>query len=198
MPSKSPLNSPAGLDMSPVSRDATIKTHDFDNDHSHSVTLNNSDEIVELQDLRQELDSDSGTATNSSDEFDWEGEDDVSTKDAVTAAKVRRGRRVWSLFMKLARPIRTLLVAILGAGVCITPLLVFEFHFKTSVARPHVHAWSLWLSIAWAAGAVTYLVVDLIPRIIVFVVMLFHGSVERLKLRIEVRIASLVHRRQGD
>ncbi|KLO11534.1 hypothetical protein SCHPADRAFT_830996 [Schizopora paradoxa] len=189
MTSKSSENPPAGLEMSPASRDATIKTHDFDGDHSRSVTLNNSDEIVELQDLQQETESDSGTATNSSDEFDWEGEDDVSTKDAIAAAKVRRGRRLWSLFMKLARPIRTLLVAILGAGLFITPLLVFEFHFKSSVVRPHVHAWSLWASISWAAGAVTYLVVDMIPRIIVFIVMLFHGSVERLKVRIELLLA---------
>jgi len=174
--------------MSPASRDATIKTHDFDGDHSRSVTLNNSDEIV-LQHLNQETNSDSGTATNSSDEFDWDGEDDVSTKDAVAAAKIRRGRRMWSLFMKLARPIRTTLVAILGAGVFIAPLLVFEFHFKNSVVRPHVHAWSLWASISWAAGAVTYLVVDLIPRIIIFIVMLFHGSVERLKVRIELLLA---------
>lgn len=193
MARKSSQTYPAGLEMSPTLRDATIKMHDFDGDHSRSVTLNNSDEIVELQQLTQDTDSDSGTATNSSDEFDWEGEDDVGTKEAVAAAKVRRGRRLWSLFMKLARPIRTMLVAMLGAGVLVSPLLVFELHFKHSVVRPHVHAWSLWATIAWAAGAITYLVVDLIPRIIVSIAMLFHGSVERLKVRIEVRMPFLYY-----
>lgn len=171
--------------LSSLSPSPNPKAHDYapsplEADQSHSITLNNSH--------APDADTDT-TATNSSDEFDWEAEEDaVSVRDASEAKqKARRGRKLWNLFMRLARPIRTLLVAIIGAGILIAPLLVFQFRFHSSAVRPHVHAWSLWLSITWAAGAVTYLVVDMIPRMVIFVMVMFHGQVERLKTQLEVR-----------
>ncbi|KAL5513321.1 hypothetical protein ACEPAH_3720 [Sanghuangporus vaninii] len=132
-------------------------------------------------------DSLSDSATVSSDEFDWDAEDDgASKKDLETKRKTRRGRKIYGLFMKLSRTFRTFLVAILGAGIFIAPYLIFHFRFHDSPARPHVHAWSLWFSITWAAGSGTYLIVDLIPRFIIFIVTLFHGQVENLKSQIEL------------
>ncbi|KAL5536761.1 hypothetical protein ACEPAF_584 [Sanghuangporus sanghuang] len=132
-------------------------------------------------------DSLSDSVTVSSDEFDWDAEDDgASKRDLETKRKTRRGRKIYGLFMKLSRSFRTFLVAILGAGIFIAPYLIFHFRFHDSPARPHVHAWSLWFSITWAAGSGTYLIVDLIPRFIIFIVTLFHGQVENLKSQIEL------------
>jgi hypothetical protein len=70
-----------------------------------------------------------------------------------------------------------------GCGILITPLLfvshinlgstsntkhrVFELRFKSSSARSQVFAWSLWLSIIWAAGCTTSIFVDLAPRLFI-------------------------------
>lgn len=135
-------------------------------------------------------DSDS-TSTDSSDDFDWD-EDDEDTKRPSHAEKVhraKRGRAVWLAFMKLARPIRTLLVGVVGTAILITPLLVFQLRFQSNVAQPHVHAWSLWLAIIWAAGCITSIVVDNITRFVIALVVLFGGQVERLKIQLELTLA---------
>lgn len=124
------------------------------------------------------------TATNSSDEFDWD-EDEEAAK-AAKDTKAKRGRALYLAFMKLARPFRVLLIGVLGAGIFITPLIVVELKFKSNKVRPQVHAWSMWLSIIWAAACITYLAVDAIPRMIVALIVLFGGHVERLKTQLEV------------
>ncbi|TFK48756.1 hypothetical protein OE88DRAFT_1663898 [Heliocybe sulcata] len=145
----------------------------------------------ELHDSHLTADSASDTtATNSSDEFDWEEEDEEEgEKEAKEKTKARRGRAIWLAYMKLARFIRVLLVGALGAGLLIAPLLVFELRFRSSVAEPHVHMWSLWLSIVWAAGCGTYLVVDYVPRFLMWLIVLFGGSIERLQTQIELTLA---------
>ncbi|KAJ7126546.1 Mechanosensitive ion channel-domain-containing protein [Mycena crocata] len=135
--------------------------------------------------------SDSDSSTDSSDEFDWD-EDDEDAKRAKNPDKVhkaRRGRAVWLAFMKLARPIRTLLAGVIGTAILLTPLLVFELRFKSNIARPQVHAWSLWFAIIWAAGCLTSILVDNITRFIVAVIVLFGGQVERLKIQLELTLA---------
>ena len=147
------------------------KTHD-EHDQSAATLLNTSSHDHDLHKASAN-DSLSDTATNTSDEFDWDAEDDAASrkdKDLEAKRKTRRGRKIYGLFMKLSRTFRTFLVAVLGAGIFIAPLLVVTFKFHDSVVRPHVHMWSLWLSIIWAAASVTYLVVDLIPRFIIFIV----------------------------
>ncbi|KAA1470313.1 hypothetical protein DENSPDRAFT_836085 [Dentipellis sp. KUC8613] len=130
------------------------------------------------------------TATNSDDEFDWEAdEDNVSVHKAADVSKAKRGRFLYLTFMKLSRPVRTLIVGILGAGIFITPLLVFQLRFKNNPARPHAHAWSLWFAIIWAASCITYLLVDLIPRLFIGIIVLLGYKVERLKTQIELIFA---------
>ncbi|KAL0953430.1 hypothetical protein HGRIS_004666 [Hohenbuehelia grisea] len=129
------------------------------------------------------------TATNSSDEFNWD-EDDEDSPDSPDRSKAKRFRALWLAFMKLARPIRTLIVGILGAGVLITPLIVVTLKFQSKdIVRRHVHAWSLWLSIVWVAGCLTFLVVDSVPRLIIAIIVLFGGQVERLKTQLELTLA---------
>jgi hypothetical protein len=127
------------------------------------------------------------TATNSSDEFDWEEDDDRKEEKEVEKKRAKRGRAIYLALMKLSRPVRVFLIGALGAGILVTPLLVFNLRFKNSPARQQAHIWSLWLTIIWSAGCVTYLVVDSLPRLIISIIVLFGGQVERLKLQIEVR-----------
>ncbi|EGN93007.1 hypothetical protein SERLA73DRAFT_190130 [Serpula lacrymans var. lacrymans S7.3] len=130
------------------------------------------------------------TGTNSSDEFNWDEDDELTGNGNQASPKARRGRALWLAFMKLARPVRTLLVGVLGAGILISPLLVVELKYKDeSSVRPQVHAWSLWLSITWAAGCATYLVVDAIPRLAISLLVLYGAQVESLKTQIELALA---------
>ena len=134
------------------------------------------------------------TATNSSDEFDW-SEDDEGKEAVVTTGndgqvrriRARRGRAIYLAYMRLSRPFRVFIVALLGAGILITPLLVFQLRFKNSPATNQVHAWSLWFAITWAAGCATYIVVDAAPHLVVAVTNILGGKVERLKMKLEVR-----------
>ncbi|KAI6047439.1 Mechanosensitive ion channel-domain-containing protein [Pisolithus marmoratus] len=135
--------------------------------------------------LNDGVDSDS-SSTNTSDEFDWDEEEPSVVGETYEGTKARRGRALWLAFMKLARPIRTLLVGIVGTAILITPMLVVDIRFHSnSTVRPQVRAWSLWLSITWAASCVTYIVVDAIPKAVVTIIFLLGGQVERLKTQIE-------------
>jgi hypothetical protein len=150
----------------------------------------NGNQFETLDQTRIEEDSDSNTtSTNSSDEFDWDEEEVASQVESPeTGKRARRGRALWLGFMKLARPVRALLVGTLGAAFFIIPLLVVELRFKDKESvRLQVRVWSLWLSITWAASCATYLVVDAIPRTVIYIIFLLGGQVERLKTQIEVR-----------
>lgn len=133
----------------------------------------------------QQYDSDT-TATNSSDEFDEEDEDEEK-EDPAELVKARRIRWLWLSFMKLSRPLRVLLVGSIGVAILITPLLVVNIRFRENPVRLQVHVWSLWFTIIWSAACATTLVVDAIPYIVLLVIRLFGGQVERLKSQVEVR-----------
>lgn len=130
-------------------------------------------------------------ATESDEEFDWEAEDDArSNKDdsIANASNVRRGRAVWRAFMKLSRLLRTLIIAVLGIGILITPLLVFQLRFNNTPGKVEAHVWSLWMTITWAASCGTYLIVDLAPVLVLAVFRLFSHRVERMQITLEVRL----------
>lgn len=150
----------------------------------------NQSETLDQTHIEEDSDSDT-TSTNSSDEFDWDEEEVASQVETPeTGKKARRGRALWLGFMKLARPVRALLVGILGATFFIIPLLVVELRFKDKESvRLQVRVWSLWLSITWAASCATYLVVDAIPRTVIYIIFLLGGQVERLKTQIELTLA---------
>lgn len=140
-------------------------------------------------------DSDSDSdGTDSEDDFDWEAEDDARSTKAdplVNATNVRRGRAVWRAFMRLSRPVRTLIIAVLGTGILITPLLVFQLRFNNTPGRIQAHVWSLWMAITWAASCGTYLIVDLAPVLALAVFRLFSHRVERMQITVELTSAVL-------
>lgn len=126
------------------------------------------------------------TVTDLSD-FDWDAEDDAQSHKEGVKVKAKRIGAIWRGFMKLARPVRTLLIGALGAGIFITPLLVFKLRFNSSPVRIQAHVWSLWLTITWAAGCITYLLVDLIPSFILRFLKIANYRIERIQITIEVR-----------
>ncbi|EPQ54807.1 hypothetical protein GLOTRDRAFT_111417 [Gloeophyllum trabeum ATCC 11539] len=192
-------NEPPKQEEIPLPDIVRPKEHDFaprsdDNSPSpetHSASKNRAEVRLNDEDdhgLTADSASDT-TATNSSDEFDWDEQDEEEKEKAAEKTKARRGRAIWLAFMKLSRFVRVLLIGALGAGVLIAPLLVVELRFKSSVARPHAHMWSLWLSIVWAASCATYLIVDYVPKLFMGLIVLFGGSVERLRTQIELTLA---------
>lgn len=129
------------------------------------------------------------TATHLSDseEFDWSEDEQSQSNDGnEELIRSKRGRRAWLAFMKLAKPLRVFLVACLGVAILITPLVVVNVRFRESVVKAQVHAWSLWLSITWAACCGTYLLVDMVPSLVIAITRLFGGQTQRLKIQVEV------------
>ncbi|KIY63075.1 hypothetical protein CYLTODRAFT_360517 [Cylindrobasidium torrendii FP15055 ss-10] len=133
-----------------------------------------------------DTDTDTESTTNSAD-FNWDEEEEAEEKHAKQRAV--RGRALYVAYMKLSRTVRALLACILGGGLCITPFLVVYFKFADSAVRTEVHAWSIWLTATWVAACLTYIVVDLVPRIIIALVALFGGHIERLQVQIELAVA---------
>jgi hypothetical protein len=159
------------------------KEHDYVSETDHNQSTTGHLNLSEYDGGEYESAGDT-TSTNSSDEFNWDEDEEAAS--VVQNTKAKRGRALYLAFMKLARPFRVILIGLLGAGVLISPLLVVQLKFKQSPVRPQVHVWSLWLSIIWASSCITYLVVDAIPRFVVAVIVLFGGQVERLKTQLEV------------
>lgn len=81
---------------------------------SHGITSTEISQSPTLGNSNEKYDSDS-TATNSSDEFDWDAADG-DEQSIHHAKKAKRGRRLWLAFLKLARPIRYVLL--LSNGSC--------------------------------------------------------------------------------
>ncbi|KAI0763775.1 Mechanosensitive ion channel-domain-containing protein [Trametes elegans] len=138
-------------------------------------------------------DNDSGssdsTVTESDDEFDWDAEDDAKSQHIAASIKARRGHALYRAFLRLPKLFRVLLVGVIGAGILITPLLVVNLRFNTSVVKAQVHSWSLWLAVSWAAGVATYLVVDAVPHLILVLLRVTSYKVERARVSIELLAA---------
>jgi hypothetical protein len=152
-------------------------------DAKTSERAHTSPEIQECTLPHERTDDTDSTATNSSDEFDWSEDEEAKAKLQV---KTKRGRRLWLAFVKLARPVRVVLISFVGVAISVTPLLVVDLRFPHSAAKTQVHVWSLWITIIWAVSCITYLVVDLIPRFVIAVTWFFGGKTERLKFQVEV------------
>ncbi|KIL00586.1 hypothetical protein PAXRUDRAFT_821485 [Paxillus rubicundulus Ve08.2h10] len=168
-------------DVSMSKEESFTRGNERDDEESDSGPLNEAH--------AEQVESDT-TSTNSSDEFDWDDELSATEEGIHESNKARRGRALWLAFMKLARPVRTLLVGIIGTAFFITPLLVAELRFQSNTtARPQVFVWSLWFSITWATSCATYLVVDLLPKAIVTIILFLGGQVERLKTQVELTLA---------
>ncbi|KAI0331475.1 hypothetical protein GY45DRAFT_1322271 [Cubamyces sp. BRFM 1775] len=152
----------------------------------HPPTQHVDREQLVKQDDDDHSDSSGTTATESEDEFDWEAEDDAKSQHIAASIKARRGHALYRAFLKLPKLFRVILVGVIGAGILITPLLVVNLRFNTSIVKAQVHVWSLWLAISWAAGVATYIVVDAIPHLVLVMLRITSYKVERARVSIEL------------
>ncbi|KAG8938925.1 hypothetical protein FRC04_007324 [Tulasnella sp. 424] len=143
-------------------------------------------------------DSEAGTATDdtdteatcSSDESNWSDDEDAKSRKVAAEKKARRGRAVWLAFKKLARPVRTFLLAVIFGGIFVTPALIFLFVFPNNPAKPHVVPWSLWIGISWAVACALSLIVDLFPRFLLWIIFVIYGKApETFKTQLELFMA---------
>src|ERR1700691_1791924 len=121
----SPLTMPGG--STAPGDDIALPTLSTTKEHDYAPHIEETQSTMDHQGLPEDdggYDSASDTATNSSDEFNWDEDEEVAKSALDTKAK--RGRALYLAFMKLARPLRVILIGLLGAGVLITPLLVVE------------------------------------------------------------------------
>ncbi len=68
--------------------------------------------------MRAHSDRSNAASSDSDYDFDWEAEDDEERKQVtqVHSKEARRGRRLYLLFLRLARPIRIFIIAAVGGG----------------------------------------------------------------------------------
>ncbi|KAG8959884.1 hypothetical protein FRC05_007222 [Tulasnella sp. 425] len=146
----------------------------------------------------KKADSEAGTATDdtdteatcSSDESNWSDDEDAKSRKVAAEKKARRGRAVWLAFKKLARPVRTFLLAVIFGGIFVTPALIFLFVFPNNPAKPHVVPWSLWIGISWAVACALSLIVDLFPRFLLWIIFVIYGKApETFKTQLELFMA---------
>ena len=105
-------------------------------------------------------------------EFDWEQTDSEDEEQVAAARRAReddkyadqqkavirrakRLRKVYLACMRLSRPVRTLLVAIVGGSILAVPTIVVWSRFDRDRASTkitdNVKVWSLWLTILWTS-----------------------------------------------
>ena len=115
--------------------------------------------------------ADTGASTPGSEEsvFDWD-ETDSSDEEEVAATKrakeeveidrhrhnVRRAKRLRKVYMacmRISRPVRTALIALIGGGILIVPAVVvwtaYSNDRSSPVVRDNVKVWSIWLMVLW-------------------------------------------------
>ncbi|KAA1085257.1 hypothetical protein PGTUg99_014790 [Puccinia graminis f. sp. tritici] len=134
-----------------------------------------------------------GSSSSSSEtNFDWnqtdESELDESERQARDQRKWRelqgrrehqhivphakRLRRFYYFLMKLSSPVRTIVIGLLGTSISVTS---------------HILAWSIWLSVSFAASCATAMIVDILPSVVINLVDLSYGSrLESLNTQVEL------------
>jgi len=166
-----------------------------EDDHGNDTLINRGGKQTnDVTTEQKDDDTSDSSPTGSSDEFDWDKEeDDASTRARNDpTVKAKRGRAAYLAFMKLARPLRVTLLCILGGGILITPLIIVHFLFRSNPVKKHVFAWSIWLTVVWVAACLTYVVVDAFGWVFLGLVSLFGGKTESLQMQLEVRLFLLL------
>lgn len=141
-----------------------------------------------------------GSSADETDDFDWDTDDDEESDDeaggpANNKIRAKRGRKVYLFCMRLARPIRILLLGFFLTALLIVPLLVSLFAIdRSNPSRPHVESWSIWLAIIAASSAGTFVVLDFLPPVILRLAVAVYGRApEVFKGYLEVAMTCLIY-----
>lgn len=151
----------------------------------HRITQDDRDELAQvegiyppkmshasvLNDSKNGTDS-VATTPETETEFDWEQtdsedeeqvaaarrareEDKYADQQKVVIKRAKRLRKVYLACMRLSRPVRTLLVALVGGAIFAVPTIVVWTRFNGDRASTkitdNVKVWSLWLTILWTS-----------------------------------------------
>lgn len=113
-------------------------------------------------------------------EFDWEQtdsedeeqvaaarrareEDKYADQQKVVIKRAKRLRKVYLACMRLSRPVRTLLIALIGGAIFAVPTIVvwtrFDGERASTKITDNVKVWSLWLTILWTCELPAYMLV---------------------------------------
>ncbi|PWN28445.1 hypothetical protein BDZ90DRAFT_231426 [Jaminaea rosea] len=136
------------------------------------------------------------SSADETDDFDWDTSDDEEEEAQVNAKlRAKRGRKVYLFCMRLARPVRVLLMGAFVTALFLVPLFVSLFAIdRSNPARPHVESWSIWLSIIAASSAGTFIVLDFLPPVILRLAIAVYGRApEVFKTYLEVAMGCLVY-----
>lgn len=138
------------------------------------------------------------SSADDSEDFDWDtssdNDDDNQPRKGAKVTRAKRGRKVYLACLRLARPVRIFLAALLGTAICLVPFIVVTSTNTQSPARAQVVVWSIWIAIIWAAGCGTFLIVDWIPPVALRVVIAVYGKApEIVKTYIEAFMATILY-----
>lgn len=140
------------------------------------------------------------SSVDESDDFDWDtssdDEDDHEkrTRNGAKITRAKRGRNVYLACLRLARPVRIFLAALIGTAICLVPFIVVTVTDNVSAARAQVVVWSIWIAIIWAAGCGTFLIVDWIPPLALRLIIAVYGKApEIVKTYIEAFMATTLY-----
>ncbi|KAJ9476069.1 Small-conductance mechanosensitive channel protein [Pseudozyma hubeiensis] len=141
------------------------------------------------------------SSADESEDFDWDtssdDDDDADEKRVRKGAKItraKRGRKVYLACLRLARPVRIFLVALIGSAICLVPFIVVTATNNKSAARAQIVVWSIWIAIIWAAGCGTFLIIDWIPPLALRLVIAVYGKApEIVKTYIEAFMATTLY-----
>ncbi|SNX87399.1 uncharacterized protein MEPE_06109 [Melanopsichium pennsylvanicum] len=138
------------------------------------------------------------SSADESEDFDWDtssdNEDEDRPRRGAKVTRAKRGRKIYLACLRLARPVRILLAALVGTAVCLVPFIVVTATNNQSSARAQVVVWSIWIATIWAAGCGTFLVVDWLPPVAFRLIIAVYGKApEIVKTYIEAFMATTLY-----
>ncbi len=138
------------------------------------------------------------SSADESEDFDWdtssEDDDETRPRKGAKVTRAKRGRKIYLACLRLARPVRILLAAIIGTAICMVPFIVVTATHNQSSARAQVVVWSIWIAIIWAASCGTFLIVEWLPPVALRLVIAVYGKApEVVKTYIEAFMATTLY-----
>jgi hypothetical protein len=146
-------------------------SHFNENDHSTPPSRPMSSAGVSSVDETDDFDWDT-----SSEDSDDEEKDKVIGADGKKRIRAKRGRAIYLACIRLARPVRIMLFALVGTAIALVPFIVVITAFPRDPARAQVQVWSIWIAIIWAAACGTWLFVDWIPSLLMKLAIAVYGK----------------------
>ncbi|SPO29906.1 uncharacterized protein UTRI_06184_B [Ustilago trichophora] len=141
------------------------------------------------------------SSADESEDFDWDtssenddDDDEGRNRKGAKVTRARRGRKIYLACLRLARPVRIFLAALIGTAICLVPFIVVTATNNKTPARGQVVVWSIWIAIIWATSCGTFLIVEWLPPVALRLVIAVYGKApEIVKTYIEAFMATTLY-----